>query len=208
MTQILSGFVQLRRLDLGENFFPGCLEELLESVSQQLEYLSLSGCDDLQKCDLKYLVHSKHSESLKELDLSQTMMPHPHFEEEMTPILVLNNLVHLPNIVVLNLSHNYLADTAGIVKGLCNVLTHHQEALRVLYVGEDMFTRNDTIEIIRTCVKRQNMRLLSMSHPFEFGLNRSEFEALMREEVKRTSRNDLEVEFKKLAHPQNHWLEY
>jgi len=155
MVNTLTCFSNLLRLDLSFNYLLGCLGELLEALSQPLEFLSVRGCD-LNEDDLTALSRSKHASNLRELNLSKVCQFSIYDNDRISPIYLLKITRHFPNVIIFNLAQNHLPDAC--VVEFCEVLTHNLTRLKALDISGNILTEDNLIDITRAIGKLKSMQ--------------------------------------------------
>ncbi|KAK6167482.1 hypothetical protein SNE40_021499 [Patella caerulea] len=155
LVSLFSSMVNLKRLDISSNYVLGCLGEVLDALSIPLEYLNISGCD-IDEDDLDSLSKSHHAKSLRELNASKLT----HFSmfdiSRVSQTYLLKTMRHFPNVCVLNLAENNLAD--AIIPEFCVTIKECLKYLKVLDLSANILNMDSLITITQTCAKLKSMQ--------------------------------------------------
>ena len=158
--QLLSGFRQLRRLDLEDNYFPGCLEELLSALHKPLDFLSLNRCV-IDADDLNYLSTSMHASSLKVIDLSYICGPVG--SDDIQPEFLLECLPKFRNVNHLLITSNYISDAdklSSILHSLPNLI--HLNAV------SNLLSASSCLTVFEACACILSMRSIILAPAEKF----------------------------------------
>ncbi|XP_041360934.1 uncharacterized protein LOC121377116 isoform X2 [Gigantopelta aegis] len=158
--ETLHCFQHLVRLDLGFNYMIGCLGEVLDSLQQPLEYLSLRGCD-LNEQDLDCLAHSKHATHLRELNVSKLCQFSMFDMGRIAPTYLLTIMKHFPRLAVLNLSQNQLPDAS--IPEFCRTVSTVMTQLKMLDISANIILADTQLDLVRACAKVRTMQKLRLT---------------------------------------------
>ena len=190
-TNLLSRFNQLTRLDLSQNSFAGCLREVLDALSCPLQYLSLCECDLIDQ-DIIELAKSKHSASLRHLDLSRICGLVPGDLFAVSTVTLLQNLRHFTQLTVVQLRQNQITDSG--VDQLCHLLTEHWHKLKSFDITENIISGDSVLHIVQAC-SCTGIQHLRLPHLHNFTDNACQhFSRQVKEVLKRCGRLDIEAE--------------
>lgn len=156
----ISALKHLKRLDISNNYLIGCLGEVLDALDSPLEYLSLRGCD-LNEGDLISLTKSKHSVSLRELNLSKLCQFSIYESDRISPSLTLRIVKYFPNLSVLNISQNNLPDS-GMLE-FQHTLTAHMKSLKALDIAGNLMQFDSQVELVKTCAGIPTMQWIRLT---------------------------------------------
>ncbi|KAL4217710.1 negative regulation of toll-like receptor signaling pathway [Mactra antiquata] len=159
LCDLLSSFNHLQRLDISRIYLYGCLGEILDALRKPLVYLGVRFCD-LKKDDIDSLVSSKHSSSLRELNLSG-ICKWELFNDKDLPINLLKALQHFPNISVLDISDNNFLDSD--TEELCEILSHKLPRLRGLDISENLLKWENLLKLVKACCSVSTMQLIKLT---------------------------------------------
>ena len=196
-TGMLGQFHQLTRLDLSQNSFSGCLREVLEALPCPLVYLSLRECD-LNDHDIIDLAQSKHSASLRQLELSRICGLFPDDTFAVSTATLLSNLKVFNNLTIIHLQQNQITDSR--VNELCDLITGDWHQLKSLNIMENVLSKDSVLRIVRTCAQTSIHHLrIPYTHNFLenfeiFENARQEFASVVAGVLKDCGRSDVEVE--------------
>lgn len=148
-------FPNLVRIDLSFNYLLGCLGELLTSLRQPLEYLSVRGCD-LNENDLSCLASCHHTKHLQELNLSKVCQFSIYDNDRISPMFLLKITKHFSNVKILSLAQNHLPDAS--VSEFCHILRHDLKALKVLDIAGNILIEENLTDITKALAHIKSMQ--------------------------------------------------
>ena len=203
LTSTLAGFPYLTRLDLTQNTFAGCLQEVLESLHLPLEYLNLKDCD-LFDVDMDYLASSKHARSLKYLNVSHICGLFPDDDFAVTSSCLVRNLKYFTNISVIQLQQNQIGDSK--CNEICETISKHWKNIKGVNFADNVFNQESCFKIVRAASKAKLLQMMKLPHVHnlldhnnQLEQNRTEFLNKLEEILKGCQRPDIEVEVLSLA---------
>ena len=203
LTSLLSSFPGLRRLDLSQNSFAGVLSEILDSLAEPLDYLSLRECDLFDR-DMESLANSRHAESLREINLSKICGLFPDDGFAVTTAALVRSLNKFPNLTVVTLAQNQITNPK--MTELCKTIAHWRR-LRSLNIAGNILSEDPVLDLIRTCTKLPDMQYLYVpySHNLLEAINvmehgRRDFQERIDAILQQSRRTDIKVDIAGLAY--------
>ncbi|KAK2160187.1 hypothetical protein LSH36_138g02015 [Paralvinella palmiformis] len=196
-TNMLSHFSQLTRLDLSQNSFAGCLREVLDALVCPLKYLSLRECDLIDR-DIIELARSRHSTSLRHLDLSRICGLIPDDPFAVSTVMLLRNMRYFSSLSVVHLQQNQITDSN--VDQLCQLLTEHWHKLKSFNITQNILSGDSVLRIVQVCSRTSihHLRLPYLHNfleNFDIFQNACEdFSRQVKDVLKRCGRSDVEVQ--------------
>ena len=160
ITDLLSALPHLRRLDLSQNSFSGCLAELLDSCQRPLDFLALND-SDLANCDMDALVSSQHAASLRELNLSRVCGLFPDDAFAVKTSKLIETLRHFPQLTVLWICQNQILESH--VESLGKVLQKDLLRLRALHLTDNPLTPEAAFRLVRACIRVASLQFLHIA---------------------------------------------
>ena len=197
ITQTFRCLPRLKRLDLRQNCFAGCLPELLGALQTPLEYLNISECDIYDK-DMEQLANSIHAESLQELNLSRTC---GYYFGHMVSASVMTLFMCLPsfkNLVVLHLEENHL--TENKVNDICHMMKSKHK-LKAIDISNNLLKKDMVQTVIECGVDLPGLQYLKVPYYNDIlgiiqvgGEERIQFEQAIKSLLNKKRREDLNVQ--------------
>ena len=203
-TSVLSKFNHLSRLDIARNCFAGCLEEVLESIPSNLEYLCVRECDLIDK-DIQYLSDCRHTLSLKELNASKICGLFPDDSFAVSTSVLVRCLKHFTELRVCHLQQNQITDAK--VPVLNETFKDHWPHMKGINISDNIISKEAVVEMLHTCSKMKTLQqlIVPFSHNLLEAMNvmehgRVEFVEQVQQILRRHGRMDLDVKILSLAY--------
>ena len=204
LASTLASLPRLTRLDLANNYLIGCLGEILAAVPGYLTYLSIRGCD-VNESDLTSLTESKHTDSLRELNLSKVCHFSIYEIDRVLPSSLVKVIQHFSKLTVLNLSQNHLTESS--TTDLSNILPSITN-LRGLDISGNIILGDNIVTLAQSCAQIPAMQLMRVTC-LEGGINDGdmlpgnaglrEVEERLAEVLRSLGREDIVVNFSRLS---------
>ena len=160
VTELLSALPNLRRLDLSQNSFAGCLSEILDSCCQPLDFLALNDTD-LSNCDMDALAASRHASSIRELNLSRICGLFPEDAFAVKTMKLVETLKHFPNLTVLWVAQNQILDSH--VESLCQSLQNNLKRLKALHLADNLLSPEAALKVVRASSKIASLQFVHVA---------------------------------------------
>lgn len=207
MIETLNCFPNLTRLDLSFNYLLGCLGEILTSLKQPLDFLSVRGCD-LNENDLTSLTKSHHASHLEEVNLSKVCQFSIYDNDRISPVFLLKTTKYFTNVKILSLAQNHLPDAS--MSEFCDILRHHLKYLKLLDITGNILTEENLVDVTKAIghiATMQKFRLTSTTNlleeavgPLNGGNNPEEMEKKLLGVLASLGRTDIVVDLLSLSY--------